>query len=50
MWKILTLVLATAALVVFHTPLMALAFFGIVVGLFVATVFASTSSSGGREL
>jgi uncharacterized membrane-anchored protein YitT (DUF2179 family) len=50
MWKIPTLVLATAALVVFHTPLAALAFFGVVVGLSVTTVFASTPSSGGREL
>lgn len=50
MWKFLVLGLATLALVVFHTPFVALAFFAVVVGLFVATVFASTPASGQREL
>ena len=39
MWKLLTLVIATLALMVFHTPIAALAFFAVVVGLFVTTVF-----------
>ncbi len=50
MWKLLVLGLATIALVVFHTPFVALAFFAVVIGLFVATVFASTPASGQREL
>ncbi|UEM22510.1 hypothetical protein JL100_007115 [Skermanella mucosa] len=50
MWKLLSLALATAALVVFHTPMAALALFGLIAAVFIATVFASTSSSGEREV
>ncbi len=50
MWKSLSLALATAALVAFHTPMAALAFFGVIVAVFIANVFASTSNSGQREV
>jgi hypothetical protein len=50
MWKLLALALATIALLVFHTPVAALAFFTVVVTLFVTAVFASTPSSGQRQL
>ncbi|UEM05174.1 hypothetical protein JL101_006985 [Skermanella rosea] len=50
MWKLLALSLATVALVVFHTPIAALAFFGVIVAVFIAAVFASTPNSGQREV
>jgi hypothetical protein len=49
-WKLLALAIAPLALMVFHTPIAALAFFAVIVGLFVTTVFASTPRSGQREL
>jgi len=50
MWKLVELVLATVALVVSHTPIAALAFFTVIVALFVTTVFASTPRSRQRDL
>ncbi|WP_157619200.1 hypothetical protein [Skermanella stibiiresistens] len=46
----MALSLATVALLVFHTPVAALAFFGVVVVVFITTVFASTPANGGREV
>jgi hypothetical protein len=50
MWKLIALVLVTVALVVFHTPIEALAFFTVIVALLVTTVFASTPRSGQQDL
>jgi hypothetical protein len=49
MWRLLALAIAMLALMVLHTPIAALAFFAVIVGLFVTTVFASTPRSGQRE-